>query len=72
MTLDTNEGITAIRAELDKIEAAYALRGEIVASQEEYKMSLTPQEATSIIEARVNASKAKLKDLGFSGPVTRV
>lgn len=72
MSIETNDGITAIRAELDKLEAAYALRKEIEDKQEPITLELSKAEANAVIDGRIAASTAKCKELGFVGKVTRV
>jgi hypothetical protein len=72
MTIETSDGITAIRSELDRLEAAYALRKEVEPAQEPIKMELTKAEANKVIDDRIAGSTAKLKELGFVGKVTRL
>jgi exo-beta-1,3-glucanase (GH17 family) len=72
MTLDTNDGRNQIRAELDKLDAAETLAGVKVPGDEPMMLSVTQAEYDAVLAARISASRAKLKELGFSGPVTRV
>lgn len=72
MSIETSDGITAIRGELDKLEAAYVLRKDVETAQEPVKMDLSKAEANKVIDDRIAGSTLKLKELGFVGKLTRL
>lgn len=72
MTIETSDGITAIKSELDKLEEAYKLRRDIEPMSEPIMLEVSKAEAGKVIDDRIAASTAKCKELGFVGKVTRL
>jgi hypothetical protein len=74
VTLDTTEGIHAIRAELERLEAARILHSSLTGSDDKSSLQLDVSfaEAMRIAEDRIACSMERLRELGFTGPVKRV